>query len=145
MPRQIVFGIPCNDKHKGRAVLPRFHSAPRRIGIRRIASFASLISLRKCEEHSVSVRICQQDFRRLGGGQRERTQFLGLKVMQIRLAGAALHHGGLAAARLQDVDHGATPLPRDGAVPELFTTSAMWGLADASGRPVVGPFVTQAV
>ncbi len=54
----------------------------------------------------------QRDVRRLGGGEGERAQVLGLEVVQLRLAGAARHHRGLAAARLEDVDHGATPDPR---------------------------------
>ncbi len=84
----------------------------------------------------------QQDVGGVAGGQREGAQVFGLEVVQIRLAGAAGHHRGLGAARLQDIDHGATALPPDRAVPELSTTPAMSGLADPSGSPVVGPFVT---
>ncbi len=72
-------------------------------------------------------------------------QILGLEVVQVGLAGAARHHRGLAAARLDDVGDRRGPVPPERAVPDLFTTSAMWGLADATGRPAVGRFVTQAV
>ena len=45
----------------------------------------------------------QQDVGGVAGGQRQGAQVLGLEVVQVGLAGAARHHRGLAAARLDDV------------------------------------------
>ncbi len=53
----------------------------------------------------------QQDIRRLGGGEGERAQVFGLEVVQVGLAGAARHHRGLAATRLDDVGKGGSPVP----------------------------------
>ena len=63
----------------------------------------------------------QQDVGGVAGGEREGAQVLGLEVVQVGLAGAA---------RLQDVDRGATPYPLDRAVPELSTTSPMSGFSE---------------
>jgi hypothetical protein len=63
--------------------------------------------------------------------------------VQLRLAGAARHHRGLAAARRDDVGDRRDPVPPDRAVRELSTTSAMWGSAGPLGRPVDAPLVSR--
>ena len=86
----------------------------------------------------------QQDVGGVAGGEREGAQVLGLEVVQVGLAGAARHHRGLAAARLDDAGHGATPYPPIVLSQSFLRLPLSGGLADASGSPVVGPSVTRA-
>ncbi len=87
----------------------------------------------------------QQDIGGVAGGKREGAQVLGLQVVQLRLAGAARHHRGLAAARLDDAGHGAIPHPPIVPSQSFPRLPLCGGLPDPSSRPVGGPSVTQAV
>ncbi len=84
-----------------------------------------------------------QDAGGVAGGQRECAQVLGLEVVPIRLAGATRHHRGLAAARLQDADPGATPYPLIVLSESFLRLPLCGGLAGPSGRPVVAPLVSR--